>query len=159
MSAPFQCLLASPLTPGAPQKHLLLGAAGSKIYSFSADTGVLLSSWSHKTGSNTEKEKPASKPSPSKSDTKPTDTVEPPAKRRKHAPSGHASDSSSAEIVVENGSKKRRRPKQPIIFGHNVTKLIHTSSGGHVVAVTGEDKCIRVFELHKTGVLKQLSER
>ena len=146
MSPPFQCLLASPLTPGASQKHLLLGAAGSKIYSFSADTGVLLSSWSHKTGSNIENENP-------------TDIVEPPAKRRKHAPSGHASDSSSAEIVVENGSKKRRRPKQPIMFGHNVTKLIHASSGGHVVAVTGEDKCIRVFVLHKTGMLEQLSER
>lgn len=41
----------------------------------------------------------------------------------------------------------------------NFTNLIVTSDGRHVVAVTGEDKCIRVFETTLASELRQLSER
>ncbi|KAF2498631.1 tRNA methyltransferas-like protein [Lophium mytilinum] len=41
----------------------------------------------------------------------------------------------------------------------NVSKLVVTSDYQHLVAVTAEDKCLRVFRLDLTGRLEPLSER
>ena len=69
------------------------------------------------------------------------------------------SGSSSAEIVVARDSddgecsSPEQLPRTPVI------KLAGTSNGQQVVATTGEDKCIRVFNLATDGTLTQLSER
>ncbi|KAF2806880.1 tRNA methyltransferas-like protein [Mytilinidion resinicola] len=41
----------------------------------------------------------------------------------------------------------------------NVSKLLVTSNSQHLVAVTAEDKCLRVFRLDLTGRLEPLSQR
>lgn len=41
----------------------------------------------------------------------------------------------------------------------NFNNLIVSSDGRYVVGVTGEDKCIRVFETDFANELRQLSER
>ena len=74
----------------------------------------------------------------------------PPSKRQKRAP--ELSESSSAEIVVEK-IESAPPPHPPIV------KLAATRNGEYVVAVTGEDKCIRVLQLSAHGGLTQLSER
>ena len=75
---------------------------------------------------------------------------QPPSKRQKLAPA--LSESSSAEIVVEK-VESAPPPHPPVV------KLAATRNGGYVVAVTGEDKCIRVLQMSANGSLTQLSER
>jgi tRNA (guanine-N(7)-)-methyltransferase subunit TRM82 len=41
----------------------------------------------------------------------------------------------------------------------NFSTLILSRNGQYLVAVTGEDKCVRVFETDSHGRLHQLSER
>ena len=78
----------------------------------------------------------------------------PPTKRRKMSPrAAISSESSSAEIVVEGSDGAKYFHSNPVI------KLAATSNGRHVVAVTSEDKCMRVFELKGDGVMYQTSER
>lgn len=82
------------------------------------------------------------------------DESQPPPKRRKTSPRPVISnESSSAEIVVEDDEIAHDFHSNPVI------KLASTSKGRHVVAVTAEDKCIRVFELTENGVMHQVSER
>ena len=89
------------------------------------------------------------------------DETEQPRKRQKLSPpeSEKRSDSSSAEIVLESGKSKRRRSKRQDASGPNISHLVANSKGDHVVAVTAEDKCVRVFRLLGTGITQQLSER
>jgi hypothetical protein len=58
----------------------------------------------------------------------------------------------------ESPSKKRK-----VSVSHedppNIIKLVVTESQTHVIVVTGEDKCIRVFEISESGDLQQLSQR
>ena len=78
---------------------------------------------------------------------------EPPAKRLKTEVSSIASESSSTEIVVENDLEIQNS------FANAIIKLAATSDGRHVIAVTGEDKRIRVLELSASGILRQWSDR
>jgi hypothetical protein len=41
----------------------------------------------------------------------------------------------------------------------NIIEIVVTESQSHAVIVTGEDKCIRVFEISASGQLQQLSQR
>jgi tRNA (guanine-N(7)-)-methyltransferase subunit TRM82 len=61
-----------------------------------------------------------------------------------------------AEGPPEKKVKLSEPPKQKKA---NFTNLIVTSDGRHIVAVTGEDKCIRVFDTNFENQLRQLSER
>lgn len=82
------------------------------------------------------------------------DGSQPPSKRRKTSPRAAIStDSSSAEILVEDNDEKKDLHANPVI------KLAATSSGRYVIAVTGEDKCMRVFEMNADGIMHQISER
>jgi tRNA (guanine-N(7)-)-methyltransferase subunit TRM82 len=106
----------------------------------------------------------------------------PPAKRQKTeepkdettpADSNVQEDKKNAEEVKAEGKKKggkkskdrrnQQRPKE-----HNisrvpdrpvVTHLTSTSDGSHVLAITGHDKAIWVFECDERGSLKELSKR
>ncbi|EON64218.1 hypothetical protein W97_03448 [Coniosporium apollinis CBS 100218] len=54
---------------------------------------------------------------------------------------------------------KRRKLDASPEKSPNVTKLLVSHSNEHVVAVTGEDKCVRVFAVSSNGNLEQLSQR
>ncbi|MCJ1283735.1 tRNA (guanine-N(7)-)-methyltransferase non-catalytic subunit trm82 [Xylographa opegraphella] len=69
------------------------------------------------------------------------------------------SDSTSAEIVIDNDNKKPRKRKANITPVSAVTNIMVNSTGKYIVAVTGEDKCIRVLELLVDNTLLQISER
>ncbi len=151
MLGPFQSLLYC--SRSANQKSdVFLAASGCYILSFDVDTGSLLSTW----------------PSPPR----PSEAVsidlnhceetgsERQAKRRKVALPRDASGSDSAEIVVENN----RLDIESIPFtdggsSSNVPKIISSADNKYTVAVTAEDKSIRVFQLSDTGNLLQISIR
>lgn len=158
MAHPFQkiCYL------GKNDRGLLLAAGGSHLYSFCPASGEMLSTW------------------PSSSDDGLSDvgngvsvrtdhTGEPPSKKRRLSANGDAAQSSdssvSVEIVAERAKGQRRRRKIVDSKLPNVSHLIATKDAKHVVAVTVEDKCIRVFELGRLteggqrGRLKLLSKR
>ena len=151
MLNPFQCvhfcLRCHPKLP-----LIVLAASGSSIYSFDSSNGALLSVWPER----------ASTGARAKADTSgPSDIIsERPGKRRKLSAAA-SSESSSAEIVVENGKKSKKRSKGKFMGGGipAVIKLIGSSDGRRAVAVTGEDKCIRVFDILDDGSIEQMSER
>ncbi|KAJ4372149.1 tRNA (guanine-N(7)-)-methyltransferase non-catalytic subunit trm82 [Neocucurbitaria cava] len=51
---------------------------------------------------------------------------------------------------------KLEQPKEPKA---NFTNLVLSNSGQYLIGVTGEDKCIRVFQIDAQNKLQQLSER
>jgi len=150
MLSPFQSLLYC--SRSANQKSdVFLAASGCYIYLFDIDTGSLLSTW-------------PSPPRPSEAistddhDFEGTES-ERQAKRRKVTLLRDASGSDSAEIVVGN-----RLDIEPIPItdggpSSNVTKMVCTGDSQYIVAVTAEDKSIRVFQLLDTGNLLQISVR
>lgn len=161
MSHPYQCLYYSQKASHS-ETGILVGASGSCIHTFSAKTGRHLSTWpslestaqTRSTGQKTgnESEVPNSKSSP-RGDSKRA------SKRQKLPPAGNESGSPSAEIAVAGGSgtdeaSSSQQPSNPPVI-----KLAGTLTGQHVIAVTGEDKCIRVFDVAADGTLTQLSER
>ncbi|KAI0482818.1 hypothetical protein GGR56DRAFT_685847 [Xylariaceae sp. FL0804] len=69
---------------------------------------------------------------------------------------------SAAAEISANGSarsKKQRRGPQPQAELPFVTILTATEDGKHLVAVTGQDKAVWVFEHDGRGILKELSQR
>jgi tRNA (guanine-N(7)-)-methyltransferase subunit TRM82 len=50
-------------------------------------------------------------------------------------------------------------PQKPQEKQYNFSDLILSNNGKHLVGVTGEDKCIRVFEITAACGLQQLSAR
>ena len=150
MINPFQCVLfCSRLKQGLPS--VILAASGSSIYSIGPLDGVLLSTWPRR--------KSVDEVAKVDLGEKPEAASERPEKRRKLS-AGASSESSSADIVVEKGAKKKRyRGRSMGASIPAVIKLVGTLSGNHVVAVTGEDKCIRVFDVLDDGSIEQTSER
>ena len=92
-------------------------------------------------------------------DDTPPDDSEPPSKRQKVSLIRDESSNSATEIVVMRDSDNDEFSIPQQLLNPLVIKLAGTSNGQHVVAVTGEDKCIRVFDLAADGTLTQLSER
>jgi tRNA (guanine-N(7)-)-methyltransferase subunit TRM82 len=87
------------------------------------------------------------------------DPAPPPAKKRKLSASGPADAQR-----VSNGRKKKKQYDAVLggLEAPAIVALSITKASNHVVAVTGEDKSIRVFEIiQKDGIqqLKQLSQR
>ncbi|USP77250.1 tRNA (guanine-N(7)-)-methyltransferase non-catalytic subunit TRM82 [Curvularia clavata] len=54
---------------------------------------------------------------------------------------------------------KRIKLEQPKEQKSNFSDLILSHNGQYLIGVTGEDKCIRVFQINPQGQLEQLSER
>jgi len=150
MLGPFQSLLYC--SRSANQKSdVLLAASGCYILSFDVDTGSLLSTW-------------PSPPRPSEAVSIDLNRCEETgserqAKRRKVALPRDASGSDSAEIVVENRLDIESIPFTDGGSSSNVPKIISSADNKYIVAVTAEDKLIRVFELSDTGNLLQISVR
>ncbi|KAL9634608.1 MAG: hypothetical protein Q9164_003992 [Protoblastenia rupestris] len=154
MLHPFQCLLYCSLSS---EFRVLVAAAGPYIHTFDVNKGKYLSTWPSLGNSKfLVKEAEITESQSDDVMVSKVDSVESPraAKRRKISPAGDISESSFAEIVVENHAVEVPRSLNPPIV-----KLAATQNGQHVIAVTGEDKCIRVFELARNGVMKEFSER
>ena len=134
----------------------LLIASGSSIYVFNTSDGNLLSSWSKLKGTSS-----ASRPeSRSNKEHHDSSGQEPAGKRRRlSSPKDETSEQGSPEIVTNDGSNNRQRPKNQRIEVSAVTNLCSTGDGKHIVAITGDDKCVRVLSLSEMGMLEQLSQR
>ena len=156
MSHPYQCLLYCH-RPQEPISRVLVAAYGSYIHAFDVLNGQNLSSWSSIDQVLSFLPKKKVLPSSSGDDTlkeKESADLQPPSKRRKTSPRAAIStESSSTEIVVEGNGYEEGSHSNPVI------KLAATSDGRHVIAVTSEDKCLRVFELSGDGAMHQISER
>ena len=160
MPHPYQCLLYCS-RPGQAEAGILVASSGPYIHTFNVHNGTHISTWpsGQELGKSSKDDATAELVSgvSGRSETHQEDPQRP-RKRRKLSPPRDDSGS-SAEIVVNDGDADNEyaRPKQAI--SPPIIRLAGTSDGHHVVAVTGEDKCIRVFKLPEDGCLTQLSER
>ncbi|RYP64635.1 hypothetical protein DL769_006584 [Monosporascus sp. CRB-8-3] len=160
MGFPYHCLS----TLG--ESTILCGSKGTNIYTFDIASYTLLSSWSHpfsrkgglKVGTD-EAENSAGQ-----------ESEQPPSKKRKvdsnseDKTGDEASEKPAGEPEAANGKRqgKNRKPKQPAPRPQEqpfVILITATSDGKHVVAVTGTDKTVWVFEHDGKGGLKELSQR
>lgn len=130
-----------------PQR-LLIASAGPKLYSFDAENGRRLAVWPRDI--ETSKDHANASAAGEGAD---ADDQGPPEKKRKLSP--------SAEQASEEPSSKDQGTieSKPSQAWSNIPLLVHSPTGSHIVAVTGEDKCIRVFEVGRDGSLQQMSER
>ena len=160
MLHPYQCWCYC--WQGSLSKGISVGANGSSIHTFSAQNGRYLSTWPSLYSSA--QTQPKGQDHTNKSGThplgdSPPDDSERPSKRQKVSLARDESSNSAAEIVVGGDSDNDESAIPQQLLNPLVIKLAGTSNGQHVVAVTGEDKCIRVFDLEADGTLTQLSER
>lgn len=136
--------------------NLLIAAAGPHIFVFNFSNGAVLFRWPYNDSASG-----AGGPLSSDEVARPSNGEPPEKKRRISKSRGNGTSpesSSSVEIETERVKGQRRKPK-PKPGLPNVSHLLTTSDGKHVVAITAEDKCIRVFEIGGRGVLTALSER
>lgn len=172
---PYQCMVKC--------GNILVAARGSSIDSFNIHNGSLLSTWNCP-ASQEGKEQSAPKEAPKKADSSSlipstgeasVEDSAPPAKKRKlsNEPEAEEEEQSTPkdqEPEVKDGKKKDKKPKQNIrsvavnsgLQAPAVIALAATKDGRHVIAVTGEDKSIRVFEsVEENGTqrLQQISQR
>ena len=161
MSHPYQCLY---YCQRSDQLGIgfLVGASGGCIHTFNTQNGRYLSTWPHSekiARGRLEGQKSDQDSEVLYAESSPHDDSNRPTKRQKLSLVRDESGSSSAEIVVAKNSNygESSCPEQPML--PQVIKLTGTSNGQHVIAVTGEDKCVRVFDLAADGTLKQISER
>jgi hypothetical protein len=151
--------------------NVLVAASGSTIDTFSLDDGSFLSSWTCPvpstniiTTSTMLTEHPAQSSSlyaqsaNAPSIVKPEPGEEPPAKKRRLSDPKVEVEAADPKIEI---FKRHHKTKQipngtshPIVISLNSTR-----DGTHVIAVTGEDKSIRIFDHDGKGRLKQLSQR
>ncbi|EAW08228.1 putative tRNA methyltransferase [Aspergillus clavatus NRRL 1] len=136
---PFQCIKSVERRNSGRQ--LIIGSAGPKIYTYAAETGERLGIWPETANTAEAKAAPS------------TTGEEPPEKRRKVSPPPDQKPEDS-----EPASQKSRKPEASPAWS-TIPILAVSADGEYVVAVTAEDKCIRVFEVEENGALKQLSER
>ncbi|KAJ5911828.1 tRNA (guanine-N(7)-)-methyltransferase non-catalytic subunit trm82 [Penicillium subrubescens] len=116
--------------------NVLVASAGPHIYSYAAESGQRLDVWPQ----HVETSRAAA--------SGPTSTSEdqaPPEKRIKL---------SSPETESEGKPSANNA-----LTWTNIPMVLATSDGRHVVVLTAEDKCIRVFSLSEDGKFKELSSR
>ncbi|KAL8905786.1 MAG: hypothetical protein Q9171_006538 [Xanthocarpia ochracea] len=138
MKHSFHCLLVCTVA-SAVDLVVLLAASRSRIFVFSLSSGNLISTWRSSQG-------PAASLNLEKASLG-SDEQERPIKRQKKSPPNKGSDSSSAEIVTEDAQPKPVKTNKSHIAESNITKLAATADGRFVVALTDQDKCVRVLQL------------
>ena len=140
MRHPFQSLLACP-SHDNQKEDLLIAAAGPHLYAYNLSHGKLVSSWHRESTSSAAPNRaslsPQKRPNLSPTGTEVADVTPPPA-HQSGKKTGHADEESGKLSFIQ---------------------LAATGTGGHVVAVTDRDKCVRVFALDPNGQLTLLSER
>lgn len=138
-----------------------MAASGPYIHTFSAHHGSRISTWPTMRASEQVDDGAMKQPSFSTGHSvSETDDAafERPQKRRRLS-STREDSGSSAEIVVQSESRDVGGLESKQSSSPRIVSLACTSTGQYIVAVTGEDKCIRVFELTAGGTIKQLSKR
>ena len=164
--SPFQCLLYC--SRSAFQKSdVLLCASVDCIYSFDASNGNLLSNWPPRLSLLSLKPEGKQCYKSYEKATNPTlqenkeANLDQPSKRQKLSPRQESSESTSTEILVDTESRAGFGFDRLLSLDAStaVIKLAATSNGQYVVAVTDEDKSVRVLELQNDGSLIQRSAR
>jgi tRNA (guanine-N(7)-)-methyltransferase subunit TRM82 len=142
---PYQCLKKC--------GNILIAARGSSIDSFSLEDHSLLSTWKCPSSHDPELTQTSSEITiklTAQNSEVPVDVVRdpssPPAKRRKLSAARDLQEPSE-----KNGTEKKKvnNRSDAVASGLQAPAIIAlavTTSGKHVIAVTGEDKSIRVFE-------------
>ncbi|GAB1310923.1 tRNA (guanine-N(7)-)-methyltransferase non-catalytic subunit trm82 [Madurella fahalii] len=131
----------------------VFAAQGSDIHSFTS-TLEYISTWKYPL-------KQADAPSGPSTDAPGSPAIEgPPAKRRKvqnnqdSPSSGHAAEASNGQGKTKKNYQENPTNERPFIQG-----LYATTDGRYLIAITGSDKTIWVFEHDGAGNLNQLSQR
>ncbi|KAF9770198.1 hypothetical protein IL306_012290 [Fusarium sp. DS 682] len=169
--------------------NVLFAARGGKIHSFSLEDGSRLSTWKHPDVDKVEaavkaiadelsSEKPEGKDHVAEAE----DEDGPPAKRQKTeepkdgttpAERNVQEETKAAEEIKsagknKGGKKSKNRQNQQRAKDHNIsrvpdrpviTHLTSTYDRSHIIAITGHDKAIWVFENDGKGALNQVSKR
>ncbi|KAM4054859.1 tRNA (guanine-N(7)-)-methyltransferase non-catalytic subunit trm82 [Hirsutella rhossiliensis] len=155
---------------------VLLAARGGKIHTFGLLDGKHISTWQHpdvlttplSTAEATSEAKGASSPAPVEAvESREADGDEPPAKRQRLENGEDGTQGDGEGKGKAKGKKKgkkakpegqphqvARAPERPVI-----TQVTTTADGRHVLAVSGHDKVIWVFEHDGQGGLRQISQR
>lgn len=122
--------------------NVLVASAGPYLYTYAAESGQRLTTWPQ----NVETSHGAAFAS-----TATSEDQAPPEKKIKL--SSPESENEGKTAATSNNSVN----SSPTWT--NIPIVLATSDGKHVVALTAEDKCIRVFSLSEDGKLKELSSR
>ena len=160
MSHPYQCLTYCS-RPGKTLDEILIAASGAYIHTFDVKLGGYLSTWppNREVGKSIQTRLDREDESrqilvPEADD----DSSTRPLKRRKLS-SAREDSGSSAEIVIEHESQSAESLSTARSSIAPIVTLASDNTGQYVIAVTGEDKAIRVFELSTDGVLSPFSKR
>lgn len=119
--------------------EFLVASAGKRLYSYAAINGQCLDKWPENVNPTSELV---------------SNEQEPAEKRIKLTPSPEGQIEESKE---KKSSKKASNNQLP--EWTNIPILLPSLDGKHIVALTAEDKCIRVFSLSEEGKLKEISSR
>jgi len=159
---PYQCV--------AKLGNIVVAARGSSIDSFTLLEGSFLSTWSSSGLQEEANGKSEAKSTPilQNSESSSVDTsldAAPPAKKRRLSKVTGEEEKVDEKGPAKEGKKKKNNRSDAVVSSLEAPVIIAlavTKDGKHVVAVTGEDKSIRVFEsVSEDGkqTLKQLSQR
>lgn len=129
---PFQCLKYIKRQSDG-QQDLLVATAGRYLFSYAASNGQRLDIWPQKVHESAST----------------SDGRVPPEKRRKLSPDPEQKD----------GEKSQKDDNESSPAWSNIPILVVTQDNKHVVSVTAEDKCIRVFDFDDDGRFQELSSR
>ena len=134
-------------------QDIILAASGHQILSFRVD-GSFLSKWS-----SSEQDALSVSMAIEYDRQDPRDEIEPgPPEKRRKVDQEEVSNTSSAKKATENG-KNRQTLDFKSSASPSIMILCPAPDGLHLVAVTGDDKRLRVLELHGDGRLEQRNER
>lgn len=145
---------------------VLFAARGGKIHTFKLSDGSFISTWKHPGLENLNQKAPASTETQPEAEAEaavtesapassPPDQSEPPTKRQKVDTDRAANGSQKANKHHRgNDSRFGTVPDRPV-----VSQITTTADGSYVIAVSGHDKSIWVFEHDGEGHLTVLSKR
>lgn len=142
---PFQCVQFIERQANGLQ-DLLVASAGSRIYSYAVGNGQRLAVWPENAGPFNSENVGTTGPQSS------SDGQAPPEKKRKVSPGNEKNEDSKS--ATESSGKS-----QLSVTWSTVPVLVPSSDGQYMVALTGEDKTIRVLKVAEDGTLEQLSAR
>ncbi|OAX82376.1 hypothetical protein ACJ72_03277 [Emergomyces africanus] len=150
---PFQCIQC--LGKSSPEaQSFLVGAAGPRLYVYDGRTGNPLSVWPLDKELGADGAQAQAKTADSSHSQGDAEGSEPPEKRRKLSPATPQEIPSVEGIQAHeskaNGSDKTQDSK---LAWSTIPIVTASKSGEHIVAVTAEDKCIRVFTVNSSGTI------
>ncbi|APA09205.1 hypothetical protein SS1G_14282 [Sclerotinia sclerotiorum 1980 UF-70] len=159
LRSPYQCLKQC--------GNYLVAARGSSIDTFDIKNGSYLSTWKSPVPESMSRSKTTEEETQTKNEDQNSETATPefilessapPAKRRKLSITKESGENTG---VVQQSKKKTKNSSPKILEPSPITALTITRDLQHVIAVTGEDKTIRVLAWEDTVEkgLRQISDR